>query len=326
MVVFGQSDLIFQCIQIYGGVSIRSLGTFLLDFDSATMVAGRLLLSPPVQKLTFKHDFESNLELSILLSQIGISEQTIDKINQSIEREITGAKLDKQTLYFNKLGSLKFDVEFPKFQVEDQTQFNKFKNFPELSLLPIQRIQNDIGIPFLQNSSINSKPPSLSWSYIFWPIGIILLVCGVLLLRSCETSSEIDDDKTNSAHNENQLLKENNDVYETNTDLVEIDSTEFVEEIVEIDTKTALPETNVESPKEIVKSKDDSCIFVVGAFQVKNNAKNLQKRLTQMGYSVEVSNYDKFKRVGVVFSCNTLDTSTQFSKLKSDFPELWVLN
>jgi len=326
MVVFGQSDLIFQCIQIYGGVSIRALGTFILDFDSATMVSGRLLLSPPVQKLVFKNEYQTDLDISILLSKIGTSTQTIDKINQSNEQEIISAKRDKNTLYLNKIGSLNFDVELLTFHFEDQGMFNKFKNFPELSLVPIQRIQNDFGIPLLPNSSIKAKPASFSWSYIFWPIAIIFLVCGVLLLRSCESSHNIDVKESHSVKDDNQVLEENNDILDLNADHNTADSIVLVEDSVLVDTFVPVVVTDVESTKEIVESKDDSCVFVVGAFQVNNNAKNLQKRLMKMGYSVEVSNYEKFKRVGVVFSCNTLDTSTQFSKLKSDFPELWSLN
>ncbi|MBK6784560.1 MAG: SPOR domain-containing protein [Saprospiraceae bacterium] len=67
------------------------------------------------------------------------------------------------------------------------------------------------------------------------------------------------------------------------------------------------------------------CIFIVGAFTNKKNAKGLSSKLKKDGFTADIYPSGRFYRVGISLPCQK-DTSTAFKELLLKFPDIWLLN
>jgi len=81
-----------------------------------------------------------------------------------------------------------------------------------------------------------------------------------------------------------------------------------------------------EEDKVITKANQGECIVVIGSYKKEESVQKAIDKIVELGMKAYTEPYQKFKRVGVIFDCETEDLYRKLFQLRGDFDkDAWIL-
>lgn len=277
------------------------MGTLWIDFRSAALDRKNQTIDPPTGFLQYSSDYKRSYDTATQLSQLGIHHVNAERFIQFVQREI----ITSREIFINNIGNLAVSEDGRKTLLADRPEaFNKFHQLPVMEAIPVKRFDKSMGSKELAKE--NTIRSGSAFKHIL--TGIIILLTFLLVYRLAD---QFNDTKP---HHQKETLPVA-DTTDKNTDTAGVDSANQQE-----GSESPSPHSENYSPQ------DDSCIYVVGSFTVKNNALQMKNVLEKNGFQVYTSNFGKFERVGIKMICVQDTSDDSWKELKEKYPDLWVLD
>lgn len=339
------SDLFMYALQLHGKASFPGLGTIFVYRKPASYAENRKKILPPETSLAFEKNIDDQVNVVKLGSSLGVQQEVLDNWSDSLntfldhrnEKEVTVFHLSGIGFLENESGSVRFKAE------KEENHFNAFFGWPEINVTPLALDKNTIHFAVEQPKELifpGKKKEKRNSPFII-PIILIGLVVSVLVIRLYNTDKPSPtspvQSKPNTLINKENIIKESKSEPVTQEEIVLKDSTKQIVSSAATPSKVKIAEVKAEktiqpakisaTPEKINKkpvSRNGECVYIAGAFTRQKNAVNLKNKLQKRGYQVEITKNNRFFRVGIWQPCQN-DTSTQFQKLLTEFPDLWLL-
>ncbi|MBK6363307.1 MAG: SPOR domain-containing protein [Saprospiraceae bacterium] len=336
MSVTSLKDIIIYYLHLHGGFSHIHLGTITLQRNAASYSTDKKTISPPKTFLTLQKEYKPEWDVSIHSKAFSDIISPLNKFLTTGENESTEFKIPGiGTIVKNKK-----DISF--FPLENLSWDNGYQDWPVLKITPKildpKNIEFAIEQPkklvYLDETSAKHKI-----SYLF-PILVISLISLVLLGRLIISNGLNEKDNhrqiENIAGNETEDSKKSEPVLDTTLISLEDSTTHSTKKDTTISSLKNNIQNELPTPEKTDKGHNDtkkllktsvqnSCIFIVGAFTNKKNAKGLSSKLKKDGFTADIYPSGRFYRVGISLPCQK-DTSTAFKELLLKFPDIWLLN
>jgi len=275
------------------------LGTLWIDFRSASLDKKNQKIDPPQGYLQYSSDYNKTYDTSIQLTQMGIHQHTVEKFIQFVQREIiTSGKIT-----INNIGNLSVSENSQKiFLPAKQEAFNKFHDLPILDAIPVKKF--DVSPGMTELPQVKKPKTRVNLKNI---LNAIIVILSLLIVYRVIFYNEV---PRTTGKSENVPVE---------------DSTEIKSDTLYTG-DGPLPADSEDTSSTMNYPQDDSCVYVVGSFTVKNNAVHMKNVLEQNGFQVFTSHFGKFERVGIKMVCVQDTSDKTWKHLKEKYPDLWVLD
>lgn len=312
------SGYLYQMLMEYGSVHISSIGTFILEYREAEFQEFRLKLSPPSSSILFTNDSTTEgRSYKDLLMEFGMPEEDADFLQTSLVTEYKNSIEHTGVFELSQLGVFTSDA----FNPFDENIFNVYRGLETVAITPLPKgirgVSHDDN--FKSDLSKHQSRKSAAESFYWLPLIIILIVLSFLFLRTCNTDSKPSKKPTT----------EIKPIVPVTTDTLPSEDTITDADFNGSESPDFPPTDTSKTPSidsSISISNGTSCAIIVGSFKYRPYAKRLQKMVEKRGYTSYTEDYGQYRRVGILFDCDTTDAEVFKEKIRSEFSrDAWDL-
>ncbi len=314
-------NIIYQ-LQKVGRVSLPEIGSFTLEYISASYGINRSILNPPSYKLSYS---DITRDIKGLIQEISdtekISNDLAKKALFSYTKYLKSTLSSNGSVFIHQLGTLSEENNKLVFKQSDDTSFSKINySLPQISLTPIAIDENEkkTVLEKLQEETKIAKPAAetiktplakkngfFTWDRIRdWLIAALLASILIFVFKTC---------------NKNTPTTKPTTTVSTNNDSINNSGTKTSSNISSTSISSTDTSDTIEEAISHLTNSNQKCIIITGSFKRSRNAVKMQTKVSKLGYESYTERYGSFNRVGIKFDCAGKDLPAYIKKIRSQF-------
>lgn len=324
------SQYFYRVLLDFRKVNIPGLGLFALEHLPAELSLDKQKLNPPSSRIQFNVFEDTRFNISKLLIEAGLDAGLSHGIEKYYEAQAKISQDNDVPFVLEGLGK----VIATSFLPDDDSLFNIYDGLEQIKVSPLasgfKNIVHDEEYLYNLAKSQSSKDKSSFTSQFLWPFIIALVTLFVILFW-------IFSPKPGQINTIQKPIKDEAELVDTSwveDTITTIDYNNVDTLITALDKEKQEKQTSsnkdlnaVEEINNNLKSEDENCIIIVGAFKNTVNAQRMIKNITQKGYQTFTSEHQGLKRVGVRYNCQNISPEAFKAKMRAQFNnEAWSLS